>query len=95
MVIHLKLSLDFGLQTNVFCADYNRHWFWTSAIRDENSTVWYWETTGAELKWFDWGQPGYPSMDENLVRSCISFLGDLEGFADQDCEMYVKSTMCE
>jgi hypothetical protein len=63
-------------------------------MRDENSTVWYWETTGAEMKWFDWGS-GEPSMNENLVRSCTNFLGDLEGFADDDCELYKLVTMCE
>jgi hypothetical protein len=72
----------------------NHFWFWTSGLRDENSTVWYWESSGAEMKWFDWG-PGQPSMNEDLVRTCMSFLGDLEGFDDDDCETYRQGTMCE
>jgi hypothetical protein len=30
-----------------------------------------------------------------LIRSCINFMGDIEGFDDDNCELYTLVTMCE
>jgi hypothetical protein len=77
-----------------FCADMAWSWFWTAGLRDENSTNWYWESTAAEVSEFNW-LPGQPSMNEDLIRSCINFNADQGGWDDDDCELYLMGTMCE
>jgi len=68
------------------------NFFWIGALRDEGSTSWYWEDTGAEITKFYWG-PDEPSMDAELVRSCIDFSSD--GWYDDDCGEFFLDVMCE
>jgi len=55
------------------CADFTTNWFWTDALRNENSTTWFWETSGAEITEFFW-EANEPSLDDFLKeRICINF----------------------
>jgi len=75
--------------------EYDWNWFWTGALRDEGSTAWYWEETGAEITEFYWGF-GQPSMDQDLVRSCIDFSFTSGGWDDDSCESFLLlDVMCE
>jgi len=76
------------------CIDFETNWFWISAMRDEGSTTWYWETTGAEITEFYW-KLGQPSMDEVLVKTCINFSSASAGWDDDACTKYYLDAMCE
>jgi len=67
---------------------------WSGALRDEGSATWYWEETGAEITEFYWGS-GQPTMNEDLVRSCISFNFYFGGMDDDNCDEYFLDVMCE
>jgi hypothetical protein len=81
---------------NLNVKDYVFMYFWTDALRDENSIEWYWETTGNSLTENDfyWGVD-QPSMGNSTVRSCISFRYTTGGYDDDDCLDYVLASMCQ
>jgi len=56
-------------------------WFWTGAVRDENSSVWYWAETGAPLTDIFWGYT-YPGMESDSVKAAIAFSNRWDGMGD-------------
>jgi hypothetical protein len=75
-------------------SDFETNWFWTSALRDVGSTVWNWETTGENIEEFHW-KLGQPSLDEDLVKTCINFSNVAGGWDDDHCTKYYLDAMCE
>jgi hypothetical protein len=75
--------------------NYNHNFFWTEALKDEDSSEWYWETSGSSLTEFYWGR-GQPSMESNVtVRSCINFSNAGGGYDDDDCLDFALSVLCQ
>jgi hypothetical protein len=64
-------------------------------MREVNSTLWYWETTGEDITEFHW-KIGQPTMNETLLeRSCISFSYISDGWDDDECFRLNLDAMCE
>jgi len=81
----------------IFCAEYTDALFWTDGLKDEDSTTWYWETTGAEIAEFFWGvnQPDYDNPFPG--RMCFQFLIHPKniGWYDDLCEFGSNDVICE
>jgi hypothetical protein len=74
--------------------------FFTDALRDENSTEWYWETSGNRIQDtdFHWGK-GKPSLENSTGCLGIVFsaagAGGLGGAEDVDCLNVSHDVMCQ
>jgi len=63
-------------------------------LRDADSTSWYWEETGAEITDFYWAKDN-PSMNADLVKSCIDFNYFYGGWDDDEREIFFYDVLCE
>jgi len=68
-------------------------WFWTGALKDANSTRWYWEPTGNDITEFFWG-PLEPNLEDDLTRVCIDFRFEMN-WQDDKCDAFRIGTICE
>jgi len=71
--------------------------FWTGALKDANSTRWYWEPTGEDITYFYWAYR-QPSLENNSGKACIDFIThyDVAGWSDEECNVpYAMSIFCE
>jgi len=69
--------------------EYHFTWFWSDALRDEGSTTWYWEETGAEITEFYWDpiNPHRTRIWSGLALILISsYLGGLD---DDECDIFL------
>lgn len=70
--------------------------FWSGALRDENSTEWYWETSGNSTQDsdFHWGIEE-PTMENSTGCLGIVFSPARGGNKDVECESAWVCAMCE
>jgi hypothetical protein len=66
-------------------------------MRDENSAVWYWESTGQDISEFHWktSEPTLNSTESMVEKACINFNYVSTGWSDDYCAMFVMDAMCE
>ncbi|XP_059486546.1 lymphocyte antigen 75-like [Neocloeon triangulifer] len=69
-------------------------WMWSGALKNENSSTWIWEPIGEEISYFRWA-PDEPTVNNDTIRTCISFSFWSLGWDDDNCLEYSLGYICE